>query len=588
MNRIIIITFWLLAFEQVLLAQGFKVKELKSNNSDLSASTQSRIDKNGHPCGLVKIQSKIQGLEFDGDIIGDVTYNLNEYWLYLAKGAKEFVITRPNYLPYTILLTDYGIDAIAAKNTYLLVLKDDQLNEEKCGVILHVKPYEAVVNIDGVKLKTAVDGSYRLSLPKGEHFCNISLVGYKADTRSIFTGKGMQDVDVQLESIMAEVNVSSHSGTAEILIDSISRGLGSWNGKLMPGKHTISLRQEGCVPVEHTISLSQKEKRAFNFPKLQYITGSLSFSSTPEGCTVYIDGEDYGKTPCTVDDVVYGQHLIRVELDSCGLKREKEIEVSISDNTNQQVRCELVSPEKMTCYSKSYELFRKGYKVELRGNEGEYPTAEGRFYFDSIMANIDYLDADFFRQSMFFPEYVSADGINYASVCIGDYLKWHYTSEGEYIPVILEPEKAKLIAQIMKDDTSWIARDYSRMESYKNEIKEFLRTCNTRVINRDFIDELSDIISKCISVSDEKQVETLYKRYKQVILSDLPCRDLERAVICEWGKDYTEALFWARKAIEEVYENEYDLEYDENKYIERSLRLYARRDYVKKLESKVR
>ena len=590
---------------QASFAQGFKVKGLKSNTSDLSASIHSRIDNDGYPCGLIKVQSNIQGLDFDGGVIGDVVNNLNEYWVYLAKGTKEFIITRPHYLPYTVNLSEYGIDAIEAKCSYSLVLKDDKLNEEKCGVILRVMPYEAKVCIDGIKLKTAPDGSYRVAIPKGEHFINISLEGYKFETKNVFTGKGVQEFDVQLESIMAEINITCKNGTAEILIDSVCMGIGGWSGKLMPGKHDILVRQEGCEPVERAITLAQKEQKSFAIPMLQRIKGSLSISPIPDGCRVYIDGEDFGKSPCTINDVVFGQHVVRLELDSCGIKRQKELEVSIKDKSNQKISCEIVSSDKMAYYSKAYELFRKGRLIDREGQDWT-PNLDARPYFDSILTYINYLDSDFFRQMVYFPEFVDDGDSDRENICIGVHMIMHYTTVSwGHAPI--EPEKAELIVPLMgggdwseeiahyrgykyspdnpdnlipycRDWSEVIAQSYSDKKEIKQDylaaMKKFTQTYNShaQALDASFIYEHEEMYYKCIMADEKDKAVDIYKRYKQLIHKcnfyvDNRLFCIRRADFCEDIKDYPEALFWMQKVLEQDLKesNIIEIEYDNEK-----------------------
>ena len=59
MKKLILLLFCLLS-SHFLLAQGLKVGDFRVSISDLSASTHLRKDANGQPCGLVKVQTKVQ------------------------------------------------------------------------------------------------------------------------------------------------------------------------------------------------------------------------------------------------------------------------------------------------------------------------------------------------------------------------------------------------------------------------------------------------------------------------------------------------------------------------------------------------
>lgn len=67
--------------------QSFSIVSLESLPTDLTASTQSRVDLNGKRCGLVKVQCVLDGILFSGNIIGDVVHKDGEYWVYLTDGS---------------------------------------------------------------------------------------------------------------------------------------------------------------------------------------------------------------------------------------------------------------------------------------------------------------------------------------------------------------------------------------------------------------------------------------------------------------------------------------------------------------------
>lgn len=394
-----------MAFPMLCHAQSFKVKEFTMSLADLSASTHQRTDAEGQPCGLVKVQTKIIGVEFGDNVIGKVENKTNEYWVYLPKGTKDFVIYRPDYLPMNIQLADYGLNSIDAKTTYQLVLKEVNLNSEKCGVTLHVRPRDAEVKIDESTLKVNSSGDYKVLLPKGEHICRINANGYKSDMRMVTTGKGVQDINVELESLMADVNIVSQTGTAEIFVNGESKGIGGWKGKMLPGEYVIEARQQGCVPQTNNVSLAEKEQRTIAIPKLTPVTGTLEVKSFPEGCKVYLDGNEQNQTPCVLQDIVYGNHLLVIKLDSCGLLRHKEFNFQIEDDKRKTIKCELVTNNVWNNHVKATNWFKKGcsyhYDILKWYNPEKFKAKE---WYDKIIEIIDSLDAGFFTKNMVIPE----------------------------------------------------------------------------------------------------------------------------------------------------------------------------------------
>ena len=441
---------------EISFAQGFKVGSMKMNLSDLSASTQQRTDAEGQPCGLIKVQTKVTGVEFGGNVVGNVENKTNEYWVYLPRGTKDVLIMRPDYLPLSVHLAEYDIDAIDSKTTYTMVLKEVNLNPEKCGVAIHVKPREAQVKIDDVALKQNPSGDYKVLLPKGDHLVRIDASGHRPDIQTITTGKGVQDINVELESLMADINIISQTGTAEIFVDEKSMGVGGWKGKMMPGKHVIEVRQEGYMTATNQVTIAEKEQRTITIPKLSPIVGSLNIKTIPSTCIVYLDGEEVDQSPCTIKDVVYGNHQLLIKLDSCGLQREKEYDIKITDEKEQIVTCELTTEEELNTYIYALECFQKGFFIEVdsEGSGGYYPSIDAKQWYDRIMEIIGKLDATFFTQIMDFTQYIDSESPTSPTQSPGDRMIYFYTwfyDEWEENSLSLnnhlDPDKATLIAE---------------------------------------------------------------------------------------------------------------------------------------------
>ena len=217
-------------------AQELKVKEMKRIMSDLSASTHQRLDSDGIACGLVKVHVGDSSIDFGTDVVGSVDNKVNEYWVYLPTGSKSLIIKRSNFLPMQISFKDYGIDEIESKVTYSLELKGVSFNREKCTLIINLIPKDATLKIDGIQVDKQEGGSYRLYLAKGEHICRIDAQGYSPAVEFVTSGKGLQNVDVSLESLMASVKIKSKTEGAVLFIDGKKVGISEWEGHLAAGK----------------------------------------------------------------------------------------------------------------------------------------------------------------------------------------------------------------------------------------------------------------------------------------------------------------------------------------------------------------
>jgi len=136
------------AFSQKLTIESFELA-----SSDLSASTNERLDLNEKPCALVKVRLTAAGITFDGNIIGSVDYKTGEYWVYMTEGSKNLKVMHNSLLPLELEFSDYNVTALLSRHTYVLTLKVP----------------------DGVKLQREADvhGKYRLTIGENE---NITLI----------------------------------------------------------------------------------------------------------------------------------------------------------------------------------------------------------------------------------------------------------------------------------------------------------------------------------------------------------------------------------------------------------------------------
>lgn len=81
-----------------------------------------RRDLNESVCALLKVVIPVSGCEFEGNVIGDVAYKVNEYWVYLSPGSKWLQIKCPGHYPLRFSFSDCGIPAVNEKSIYQLVV----------------------------------------------------------------------------------------------------------------------------------------------------------------------------------------------------------------------------------------------------------------------------------------------------------------------------------------------------------------------------------------------------------------------------------------------------------------------------------
>ncbi len=371
-----------------IFSQGFKITEFSQNLNDGSAFHAPQ-DKNCHPCGLIKVRSDNADLKFKGNIVGDTENKLNEYWVYMAQGSKTLNILHPNFLPVTVDFVTLGVDEIASKSTYILTLSELKFKKEKCGLVATIKPESATLYIDDLRIDNiSGNGFYQLYLPKGEHICRIEEKGYRPHVQVITTGKAVQNLNVELESVMAELEVKCKTGTAEIYIDGELKGTGEWKGSVLAGDHIVEAKQQNFVSTSQTVSMAEKEKRALMLPALKRSSGKLKISTNPSGINIQVDGKDVGISPCVIE-VETGPHYVNCK--SYGIESTRK-EIAIKSGKLENVSLEIR-------YKDGYwkEHYQRAYNgnlddiLHLTIEAGRHKDSEQAFFWINKHPQKDYL-----------------------------------------------------------------------------------------------------------------------------------------------------------------------------------------------------
>lgn len=128
MKKLVLLLFTLCC--TALFAQeqeSMKVVSFKQDLQDLSARTNRVEDNNGTPCALVKIQVLTEDqITFTGGyLVGDVQKRVNEYWAYLANGAKKIEVSHPRFEKLVVSFKEASggsIVMVDSLSTYKLVI----------------------------------------------------------------------------------------------------------------------------------------------------------------------------------------------------------------------------------------------------------------------------------------------------------------------------------------------------------------------------------------------------------------------------------------------------------------------------------
>ena len=329
MRKILLSLVLLFAAISSAIAQKLTVESFKLASSDLTAQTQPRKDLNNRNCALIKVGLGLQGVQFEGSIMGNVENKTGEYWVYMPQGNRMLKVKHANYAPVMVTFADYGVEKVESNRTYELTItaSGNVVGPVDAGgnfYALTVSPKDAKVSIDGVLQSSSLDGEYSAMLPYGSHTYKVEAGGYISKSGSFtISNSDMTPISVSLVSAMATVSVTCPTPAVSLYVDKKSVGTIPWTGSLKEGMHLIEAMKEGYRSQQRTINLSQQQKLDVAFSELAAIQGNLSVNYKPFGADVYIDGNKVGQSPRVFNGLLVGNHKVEIKKDGYGTESKQ-------------------------------------------------------------------------------------------------------------------------------------------------------------------------------------------------------------------------------------------------------------------------
>ncbi|WP_278855535.1 SUMF1/EgtB/PvdO family nonheme iron enzyme [Leyella stercorea] len=181
--RNILLSFVLLfAAISTVFAQKLTVESFKLAGSDLTAQTQPRKDLNDRNCALIKVGIGLQGVQFEGGIMGNVENKTGEYWVYMPQGNRQLKVKHANYAPVMVTFADYGVEKLESNRTYELIITASGSTQvaQKQRLTIRYSPSSATVLVDN-KMVKGTNGVAQTTLPVGQHSYIVACDGYESE-----------------------------------------------------------------------------------------------------------------------------------------------------------------------------------------------------------------------------------------------------------------------------------------------------------------------------------------------------------------------------------------------------------------------
>lgn len=306
MNRLRIFIFSLAAMCCTLsFALDLKVKSFDQANEALASIYPRLTKKTEKECALVRVFVASENVIFDNSyIVGDVEDHNNEYWVYMAPGAKKLTIKAPGFSVLNITFSELNKDIkkLEQKATYDLYIEvpERQRSNLLQGVEFNIKPKKAHLTINN-KEYDLTDGFKEIDLGTGEHTYSVSAKYYQPVSGK-FTLDGnnkSKRIDIDLEPAHTTLNVVSTPEGAELLIDGKKVGVTPYSGQVDAGSHKYTLRKNNFATLDSSFVALENKPLDINHRMNAIIP--FTINSNAFGANVYVNNEKVGETPVKME-----------------------------------------------------------------------------------------------------------------------------------------------------------------------------------------------------------------------------------------------------------------------------------------------
>ena len=316
-----LISFLLLAFCFLAMqAQSLTVQSFRMDESDLTANTPGTIvmDQNGQKCALIKVETTQTGFSFDAGSLGVVKteQKVGEIWVYVPEGVKRLTISHQQLG----MLRDYDLgQTLKRAKTYILKLVSGEVqttikqSRTSQYVVFQMQPANAVVMLNGEMLSTA-DGTAMKMMKFGTYDYQVQAPDYLPEVGKVTVNdpKNKHVVNVTLKPNFSQVTLTVDNN-AEIWVNGERKGQGSWTGNLGAGTYELETRLLNHRPQSVTRDIAAStQPQTIHLQAPIPIYGEADISSTPVMADIYIDGTKRGQTPQVVEQLLIGEHQLRL------------------------------------------------------------------------------------------------------------------------------------------------------------------------------------------------------------------------------------------------------------------------------------
>jgi hypothetical protein len=204
------------------------------------------------------------------------------------------------------------------------------------------------VFIDGADKGTAPN---TFDVPAGRHQVEVRKPGYKPFSEWVDLAEGEHRTReltlLRAEAPTGTLLVSSDAG-GDVYLDGVRKDVApAILTGVAAGDHVIEVRKEGIPPWRQTVAVvaGQQVKVTATFGAAASGNGSLRIIANEPDVEIYVDGEDKGKAPVTMNDIRPGEHIVGAR--KKGFKQQEQTQrVASNENAIVSFRMEVAPPDR--------------------------------------------------------------------------------------------------------------------------------------------------------------------------------------------------------------------------------------------------
>lgn len=282
-----------------------------------------QLDDNDLPFAVIKVRTENitdkqrRDLRFESNMAVFIMleYKTGEVWVYLtAKYADYLKISHPDFssIEFTIpfdLQPKKGYEMTLVNNTAPPTSGSGSLT-------ITTKPENgASVTLNGKLLNRKTPYTNDM-IAAGQYEITVQKERYKSVTKTISIQDGdNQAVEIEMPIDVATITINVDAQT-DVYVDGNFVKRGTWSGELYSGEHAVVCKKQFYNDAMQIIKVKAGKPEIYSM-NLNPIYGKISIISEPSGASVYIDGKKRGNTPIYIENVIIGQHQLRIEKTDC-------------------------------------------------------------------------------------------------------------------------------------------------------------------------------------------------------------------------------------------------------------------------------